>query len=152
VVLSTALLYQLFSPSRVVSQVSVTDWIYALLSIFSAWGWLFAILGFGMKFLSINRPLLRSANEGVLPFFILHQTILLCVGYFVMTWEIHDAIKWAITFISSFIIILILYLLLVRKFDLFHFLFGMKTAHPFFDLFRKRGVLIILHVLYLWST
>ncbi len=148
-VLSSALLYQLFSPQRVVLSVSVAGWIFSLLSIFSAWSWLFAILGFGMKLLAFNRPFLRYANEGVLPFYILHQTVLLSVGYFVMIWEIHDALKWVITFISSFIIIIMLYMLLVRKFELFHFLFGMKTTHPFFNFFRKREVLIIMQVLYL---
>jgi hypothetical protein len=34
-VLSTAHLYQLFSPSRVVLPVLITDWIYALLTFFS---------------------------------------------------------------------------------------------------------------------
>ncbi len=57
-------------------------------------------------------------------------------------------LKWAIVFISSFIIIILLYVFLVRKFELFRFLFGMKTTLPFFDIFRKRGVLIILHVMY----
>jgi hypothetical protein len=65
-----------------------------------------------------------------------------------MSWEIHAAIKWVITSISSFIIIIILYMLLVRKFELLRFLFGMKTTQPFFDIFRKRGAVIILHVLY----
>jgi hypothetical protein len=105
-------------------------------------------LGFGMKYLAFYRPLLRYANEGVLPFFILHQTVLLFVGYFVMTWEINDTLKWAIVFISSFIIIVLLYMLLIRKFELVCFLFGMKTTHPFFDIFRKRDIVIILLVLY----
>jgi hypothetical protein len=106
--LSSAYLYQLFSPSRVVFPILITDWIYTLLSFFSAWSWLFAILGFGMKFLAFDRPVLRYANEGVLPFYILHQTVLLCIGYFVMTWEIHDVAKWVIVFITSFIVIIAL--------------------------------------------
>jgi glucan biosynthesis protein C len=148
-VLSTVYLYQLFSPSRVVLPAWISDWIYALLSIFSAWSWLFAILGFGMRFLAFDRPFLRYANEGVLPFFILHQTVLLGIGYFIMTWEIPDALKWAIVFTSSFIVIITLYTLLIRKLDLFRFLFGMKTTHPFFNIFRKKSVLIILHVVYM---
>ncbi len=148
-VLSTVYLYQLFSPSRVVLPAWISDWIYTLLSIFSAWSWLFAILGFGMRFLAFDRPFLRYANEGVLPFFILHQTVLLGIGYFVMTWEIPDALKWAIVFTSSFIVIIILYTFLIRKLDLFRFLFGMKTTHPFFNIFRKKSVLIILHVVYI---
>jgi hypothetical protein len=126
----------------------ITDWIYALLNFFSAWCWLLAILGFGMRYLAVDRPVLRYANEAVLPFFILHQTVLLVVGYSVMSWEIHDALKWVIVFISSFIIIILLYVFLVRKLDLLRFLFGMRTTRPFFDIFRKRVVLLILHALY----
>ncbi len=148
VVLMTVYLYLLFSPPRVVFPALIADWIYALLNYFSAWSWLLAILGFGMRFLAFDRPLLRYANEAVLPFFILHQTVLLFVGYFVMSWEIHDALKWVIVFIGSFMIIILLYVLLVRKFELLRFLFGMKTTRPFFDIFRKRGVLMILHMLY----
>jgi hypothetical protein len=146
--LSAAYLYLLFSQSRVVFPAWTSDWIYTLFSFFSAWCWLFAILGFSMRFLAFDRPLLRSANEGVLPFYILHQTVLLCIGYFVMTWEIHDALKWVIVFISSFIVIITLYTLFVRKIEFFRFLFGMKTTHSFFDIFRKRKALIILQVLF----
>jgi glucan biosynthesis protein C len=149
VVLMSAFLYQLFSPSSLVFQAWISDWIYTLLSFFSAWCWLFAILGFGMRYLVFDRPVLRYSNEGVLPFFILHQTVLLGIGYFIMTWEIHDALKWAIVFTSSFIIIMTLYTLLIRKFELFRFLFGMKTTHPFFDIFRKKSALVTLHVLYI---
>jgi len=148
VVLSAVYLYLLFSPSRVVFPAWINGWIFALLSFFSAWSWLFAILGFGIQFLAFDRPFLRYANEGVLPFFILHQTVLLGIGYFVMTWEIHDALKWAIVFTSSFIVIITLYMLVVRKLELFRFLFGMKTAHPFFGIFRKRRALIALHALF----
>ena len=148
-VLSTVYLYQLFSPARVVFPAWISDWIYTLLSFSSAWSWLFAILGFGMRFLAFDRPILRYTNEGVLPFYILHQTVLLTIGYFIMTWEIHDALKWAIVFTSSFMIIMALYTQLIRKFELLRFLFGMKTTHPFFDIFRKKGALVILHVLYI---
>jgi glucan biosynthesis protein C len=149
VVLLTLYLYQLFSPSREVLSARISDWIYTLLSFFSAWSWLFAIFGFGMRFLSFDRPLLRYANEGVLPFFILHQTVLLGIGYFIMIWEIHDFLKWTIVFTSSFLVIVALYTLLIRKLDLLRFLFGMKTTHPFFNIFRKKSTLIILHVLYI---
>jgi hypothetical protein len=148
-VLMSAYLYLLFGPSPVLFPAWISGWIYALLSFFSAWCWLFAILGFGMRYLAFDRPVLRHANEGVLPFFILHQTVLLCTGYFIMTWEIHDTLKWAIVGISSFIIIIALYVLLIRKFELFHFLFGMKTTDSFFDIFRKKSALVILHGLYI---
>lgn len=146
--LSSACLFQLFSPSRLAFPAGVTDWIYTLLSFISAWSWLFVILGFSMKYLAFDRPLLRSANEGVMPFYILHQTVLLCIGYFVMTWAIHDVAKWVMVFVSSFIVITALYMLFIRKFEVLRFLFGMKTTGPFVDVFRKRSILIVLPVLY----
>ena len=111
VILMSAYLYLLFGSSGAVFQAWIGDWIYTLLSFFSTWCWLFAILGFGMRYLAFDRPVLRYANEAVMPFYILHQTVLLVVGYFVLTWEIHDVLKWAIIFTSSLFIIMALYTL-----------------------------------------
>jgi glucan biosynthesis protein C len=84
-----------------------------------------------------------------LPFYILHQPVLLSIGYFIVTWEIPDALKWAIIATSSFIVILTIYLFLVRKIDLLRLLFGMKTIHPFWDTIIKRRTLISIHALYI---
>jgi glucan biosynthesis protein C len=149
VILSTIYLYQLFSPSRLVFPDGINGWLNALLCFSSAWSWLFAILGFGMHNLAFNRPWLKHANEGILPFYILHQTVLLGFGYIIMAWQIHDFLKWVLVFSSSFVFIIILYMILIRKFDLFRFLFGMKTTHPFFDVFQKKRTLIFLHAIFI---
>jgi len=148
VVILAAYIFQLFHPSRIIISGWINDWVYTLLSFFSAWCWLFAILGFGMRVLSFDRPWLRYANESVMPFYILHQTVLLVFGYYIMTWKIHDAMKWALVFILSFSVITGLCSLLIQKFDFLRFLFGMKTRSRVFDIFRKKRVLIILHVLF----
>jgi glucan biosynthesis protein C len=147
--LSVIYLYQLFSPTRLILPVGINDWTLALLSFLSAWVWLFTILGFSMRFLAFDRPVLGYANEGVLPFFILHQTVLLSLGYFIMSLEINDLMKWFLVFSTSFIIIVLLYAFVVRKFELLRFLFGMKTSGPFFHIFRKRKVLMIPHGFYI---
>ena len=96
-----------------------------------AWCWVLAILGFGMKHLNFSTPVLQHANEAVLPFYILHQPVLLCVGYFVVQWAIPDLLKWMIIFPTSFVVIVALYELLVRRFNLMRVLFGMKSlARP----------------------
>jgi peptidoglycan/LPS O-acetylase OafA/YrhL len=92
-----------------------------------SWSWVLAILGFGMKHLIFNKPILSYANEAVLPFYILHQPTLLVIGYFVIQWAVPDFAKWAIIFVSSFIAIIALYEFVVRRFNLVRFLFGMKS-------------------------
>lgn len=91
-----------------------------------SWCCVLAILGFGRKHLNYGTPFLKYANGAVLPFYILHQTVLLCVGYVVVQWAIPDLLKWVIILVASFPIIMILYEFLVRRFNLMRFLFGMK--------------------------
>ena len=62
----------------------------------------------------------------MLPFYILHQTVMLCVGYFVVQWPIPDLLKWVIILPSSLVIIMALYEFLVRRFNVMRVLFGLK--------------------------
>jgi len=92
----------------------------------NAWLWVLAIFGFGMRNLNFQTPLLRRANEAVLPFYILHQTVLLGIGYYVTRWNIPDFVKFLLISASSFMIIVSLYELLIRRINILRVLFGMK--------------------------
>jgi glucan biosynthesis protein C len=92
----------------------------------SVWCWLLAVFGFGMQHLNSQTPFLKYANQAVLPFYILHQTVIVCLGYFVVQWAIPDLLKFALILIVSFLITIGLYEFLVRRFNLLRFLFGMK--------------------------
>jgi len=149
VMLSAIYIYHRFNPSYMMLPASMGHWAYKSIYYFSAWCWIFAILGFGMRFLVSDRPFLRKTNEGVLPFYILHQPVLVCIGFFVMSWEIHDLLKWVIVFTGSFMVIISLYVFFIQRFDFLRFLFGMKTTHPFFLTFRKKAPLGIIYALYM---
>jgi glucan biosynthesis protein C len=104
-------------------------WQYALgtaLWCLCAWCWLLAILGFGFRHLNHNKPILRYANEAVLPFYILHQPVILSLAFFVVRWPIPDALKFLIILGSSFGVVMTTYEYLVRRFNPLRFLFGMK--------------------------
>jgi len=92
----------------------------------SVWCWLLAVFGFGMQHLNSQTLFLKYANQAVLPFYILHQTVIVCLGYFIVQWAIPDLLKFALIIISSFLITIGLYEFLVRRVNLLRFLFGMK--------------------------
>lgn len=92
----------------------------------SAWCWVLAFIGLGRAYLTRSTPFLRYANQGVLPFYIMHQTVLLGIGYLVVQWSIPSLLKWAILFAVSFALIVAVYDLLVRRFNLLRVLFGLK--------------------------
>lgn len=105
------------------------SWLYVLgwgIRALGSWCCVLAILGLGRKHLNFSTPFLRYANEAVLPFYILHQTVILGVGYFVVQWAIPDMLKWVIVVPVSFALIMVLYEFLVRRLNVLRILFGMK--------------------------
>lgn len=93
---------------------------------FVVWSWLLTVMGFGMAHLNVNTPFLKYATEAALPFYILHQTVVVTLGYFVVQWAIPDLLKYMIILTVSFFVIMGLYEFGVRRFNLMRFLFGMK--------------------------
>jgi glucans biosynthesis protein C len=93
---------------------------------FASWGLILGFLGIGFKSFTRSTPALHYANEAVLPFYILHQTIILTIGFFVVYWPINDIAKFFLIALSAFAIIMTMYEFAVRRYDVVRFLFGMK--------------------------
>jgi hypothetical protein len=91
-----------------------------------SWLFIMAILGFGSRYLNFNNRFLGYANEAVLPFYILHQTVILIIGFFVLQWGIGIAPQYFIIATTSFVAITAIYELLVRRINILRFLFGMR--------------------------
>jgi hypothetical protein len=132
--------YVIFSSQRLQQSIQKVRWMSLLgfIALAVMWiageehddlmGWftILTFLGFGMRHLNVNRPILKYASEAVLPFYILHQTILLCVGYYIVRWPIPDVLKWVLIVVISFPLIMGVYEFLVRRISLMRILFGMK--------------------------
>jgi hypothetical protein len=93
----------------------------------NTWCWLLAILGLGYRYLNNNNKFLTYANEAVLPFYVLHQTVIITIGFYVVQWNSGVGLKYLIISTSSFVAIMLIYELLVRRINFFRFLFGMKA-------------------------
>ena len=91
-----------------------------------SWSWLLAVLGFGMNQLNFTTPFLKYANEACLPFYILHQTVIVALGYFIVRWAIPDMLKFIIVLLGSFTLVVAIYEYLIRRNNLLRFLFGLK--------------------------
>jgi hypothetical protein len=91
-----------------------------------AWCWIIGLLGLGSRFLNFNSKFLAYANEAVLPFYILHHTVVYIVGFYVIRWSSDIGSKFLIISIASFAIIMAIYEILIRRMNLPRFLFGMK--------------------------
>jgi glucan biosynthesis protein C len=92
----------------------------------ASWGWIVFILSLGAKHLNFDHKVLTYANEAVLPFYVLHQTIILLVGWYVIPLDIPILLKYLLISVSSFVLILAIYQLLIKWINPMRFLFGMR--------------------------
>lgn len=91
-----------------------------------AWSWIIALIGLASRSLNFTNRFLEYGSEAVLPFYILHQTIIVVFGYYVVQWSLGTAPKFFIVVGLSFITIMVIYDLLVRRINVLRFLFGMR--------------------------
>ena len=88
--------------------------------------WLIVLLGFAQRSLNFSNHFLDYTNEAVLPIYIIHQTVIIVLGYYVVGTEFHLIAKFAIINILSFIIIIAIYDIIVRRFYIMRILLGMR--------------------------
>jgi len=126
------------------------DWgsiLWRLVKTLGAWAWVVAILGFGSrprpdrdaKGLSkplasgerLQRPSLGArviayASEAFLAVYILHQTVVFVIGYYVVQWQAAALLKYVVISLASLVVTLLLYEFAVRRTRVTRWLFGMR--------------------------
>jgi glucans biosynthesis protein C len=112
---------------------------FRLLKGVDGWLWVVAILGFARARTGRPRPtpaptatpgrarrLAAYANDAVLPFYVLHETVIVVVAYAVLSWPIGGGLQYCVIAFVSLAATLVLYDLGVRRHPVTRFLFGLK--------------------------
>jgi glucan biosynthesis protein C len=90
------------------------------------WVWVLGLLGAGRRFLGRDSRTLRYASEASYPVYLIHQTALVVVAWAVVGWDVGVWPKFAVIIAGTFVLSLGTYELLVRRFLIPRFLFGLK--------------------------
>jgi peptidoglycan/LPS O-acetylase OafA/YrhL len=72
------------------------------------------------------RHVARYANEAVLPFYVLHEPVIVAAAWVIVRWEVPIEAKYLVLVMVSFAATLGLYEMLIRRFRITRILFGMK--------------------------
>ena len=114
------------APVRTARQILIWSVISA-----NAWCWSAFMLFVGMRFLDFTNKWLVYAQEAVLPFFLLHQPVIIVIAYYVVQWNAGIFPKLMTVVISSLLVTLALYEFVIRRIGFLRTIFGMKaTARP----------------------
>jgi glucans biosynthesis protein C len=107
----------------------------------AGWEWVAAIMGFAQSLAARRRPApgagtgttsarlpraARYANEAVLPFYLLHEPVIVAAAWLIIRWHAPIPAKYAALVIVSFAATFALYETLVRRFRVTRLLFGIK--------------------------
>jgi peptidoglycan/LPS O-acetylase OafA/YrhL len=91
------------------------------------WLWVMVFLGYGYRYLSFANPLLIWAREASYPFYILHQTVIVAIGYYVIQCSWTPWLKYFAILLLSMAACWVLYAGCVRRFAVLRLAFGMKV-------------------------
>jgi hypothetical protein len=113
---------------------------WRLLKGLSGWFWIVALIGLGGRIAARPAPsdpavpssgrwrrLLRYANEAVLPVYVLHQTVIVALSFYVVRWPVGVLPKYLAISLGSLALTLAVYELCIRRIPLLRFLLGMKA-------------------------
>lgn len=95
-------------------------------AIFLSWFTVITVIAYGQHYLNRPHPWLKHFNEGLYPFYILHQTVIIAIGYYVCQLSLSVTTKFWIVSILTLATCLLIYFILIRPFNMMRFFFGMK--------------------------
>jgi peptidoglycan/LPS O-acetylase OafA/YrhL len=100
----------------------------ALVANVFTWCWLLVFLSYGRRHLSFSNGLLRWARDASYPVYILHQSVIIAIGYYVIqqpwgSWE-----KYAVVLVATMISCALLYEYAIKRVNVLRMMFGMKQA------------------------
>lgn len=106
-------------------EASTSFYLYIIFSNLTAFCWVMFFFGLSQRKLNFNHKLLPSLNIGILPFYILHQTVIVVIGFYVIPFRLGIFNKFLIILSLSMVSTVLLYQL-IRKVNFLRYVFGMK--------------------------
>jgi peptidoglycan/LPS O-acetylase OafA/YrhL len=94
-----------------------------------AWSALLTLLGYAQFYLTKTPKWLRLSNELIYPFYIFHQTVIVVIGYYVITWQVPILLKIISLFVLSFSITSVICWFVIKPSNTLRFLFGLKPLN-----------------------
>jgi surface polysaccharide O-acyltransferase-like enzyme len=90
------------------------------------WSWLLVFLGYGRHYLSFSNRLIEWARDASYPVYILHQTVIISVAYFVIRQPWAPWTKYWVVLGATVVTCVLMYEFLLRRVPLLRLAFGIK--------------------------
>ena len=92
------------------------------------WCWTAFFLFVGMRFLNFSNRLLQYGQDAIVPFYLVHQPVIVVISYYVVQWDVGLLPKMLVVVLGSFVLSIGLYELIIKRVGILRPLFGMKAG------------------------
>jgi peptidoglycan/LPS O-acetylase OafA/YrhL len=92
-----------------------------------SWCWTAFMLFIGMRYLDRDSKVLRYGLSASLPFFVVHQPVILAFAYFVVQWQASIKLKLLVVILGAFAASIALTEFIIKRVGILRLLFGMKV-------------------------
>ena len=106
--------------------ISGTFVLYSLCAAVTSWSWTFALIGIAGNKLNSTNTMLPQLSRGAMPFYILHQPVILLLALFIVNWHAGIAVKLIAIFFSALVCTSLIVSVLILPSCRISFLFGIK--------------------------
>lgn len=126
VLIAAIIFFFLYLGIRTFDDSTLVHFTEATIKVFNFWSWILVLFAYSANWFNHKSKLLSYCNTAVYPFYILHQTVTICIAFYLMGWEANFTTKFILLSIGTFGISWLLYEVIRRVFFL-RPLFGLKS-------------------------
>ncbi len=101
-------------------------YLYGILNSMHIWLLILTAAGFAKRHLNFSNKFLKFTNQAVYPFYILHQTIIVAAGFFIVQLNVPIFLKLFILIVITFVSVFLIYRVLIKPFIITRILYGLK--------------------------
>nr|WP_262303869.1 acyltransferase family protein [Neobacillus niacini] len=98
-----------------------------VLRTFNLWLTLMVLLGYGNKLLNFKHKAIPYMNEAAFPVYIIHQSVLVVIGYFFLKLNLGNIPTFLIIMVLTFVISLLIYEFIIKRLAILCWAFGVKV-------------------------
>lgn len=101
--------------------------VFMLIRVLLVWNIIFFILSLADKYLNVSNRALKYSSEASMPFYVLHQPVIILLGFFIYNLDWAVPVKLIFLISAAFLIIMGLYEFIIRRVNVLRVLFGLKA-------------------------
>jgi glucans biosynthesis protein C len=100
--------------------------VFASIKSLNCWMWILVIFAVAKRHLSFSNKWLTYSSQASMPFYVLHQPVIVTLGFFIANKAWSIPVKLIFLMVVAFFIIMLLYQFIISKVSILRILFGIK--------------------------